>query len=59
MVEQFELSERHACQLVGLSRDSYRNPPVMNEENARLSAMIIDIAQTRRRFGYQIGRAHV
>ena len=53
MVEQFELSERHACQLVGLSRDSYRNPPVMNEENALLSAVIIDIAQTRRRFGYR------
>jgi putative transposase len=53
MVEQFDLSERHACRLVGLSRDSYRNPPVMNEQNARLSDVIIDIAQTRRRFGYR------
>lgn len=53
MIEQFGLSERHACQLVGLSRDSYRHPPVMNEQNTMLSAMIIDIAQARRRFGYR------
>jgi putative transposase len=38
---------------VGLSRDSYRNPPVTNEKNAMLSAAIIDIAQARRRFGYR------
>ncbi len=53
MIKQFDLSERHACQLVGLSRDSYRHPPVMSEQNARLSDAIIDIAQTRRRFGYR------
>lgn len=53
MVEQFELSERHVCKLVGLSRDSYRHPPVPNEKNAMLSAAIIDIAQARRRFGYR------
>jgi hypothetical protein len=27
MVEEHQLSERRACSLVGLSRDSYRNPP--------------------------------
>ena len=27
MVEQYHLSERRACRLVGLSRDSYRHPP--------------------------------
>jgi putative transposase len=53
MVEQFDLSERHACELVGLSRDSYRHPPVPSEKNALLSAAIIDIAQARRRFGYR------
>lgn len=53
MVEQFDLSERHACRLVGLSRDSYRNPPSPRVENAALSASIIDIAQSRRRFGYR------
>jgi len=53
MVEQFDLSERRACRLVGLSRDSYRNPPMPSVENAALSASIIDIAQSRRRFGYR------
>ena len=27
MIEQHHFSERHACRLVGLSRDSYRHPP--------------------------------
>jgi putative transposase len=53
MVEQFDLSERRACGLVGLSRDSYRHPPILSSENAALSAAIIDIAQSRRRFGYR------
>jgi putative transposase len=53
MVEEFDLSERHACRLVGLSRDSYRHPPVPNEQNVTLKAAIIDIAQARRRFGYR------
>lgn len=53
MIEQYDLSERHACQLVGLSRDSYRHPPMMSEKNRILSAAIIDIAQVRRRFGYR------
>jgi putative transposase len=53
MVEQYDLSERHACRLVGLSRDSYHHPPRLSTENAALSAAIIDIAQARRRFGYR------
>ena len=53
MIEQYDLSERHACRLVGLSRDSYRNPPPPDPANAVLSAAIIDIAQARRRFGYR------
>ena len=27
MVNEHHLSERRACRLVGLSRDSYRHPP--------------------------------
>ena len=53
MIERFDLSERHACRLVGLSRDSYRHPPVPDQQTAALSAAIIDIAQARRRFGYR------
>jgi putative transposase len=53
MVEQHRLSERRACRLVGLSRDSYRNPPVVDEATQQLSARIVEIAQVRRRFGYR------
>jgi putative transposase len=53
MVEQFDLSERRACRLVGLSRDSYRNPPIIDSETAALSGAIVEIAHARRRFGYR------
>jgi len=53
MIDRFDRSERRACRLVGLSRDSYRNPPVPDQQTATLSAAIIDIAQVRRRFGYR------
>ena len=53
MLERYELSERRACRLVGLSRDSYRHPPVMDQVTQDLSSAIIDIAQARRRFGYR------
>ena len=53
MIERFDLSERRACRLVGLSRDSYRHVPVPNEKNVVLGAAIVDIAQARRRFGYR------
>ena len=53
MVKTFTLSERHACRLVGLSRDSYRNPPMLDAMTQTLSARIIEIAQVRRRFGYR------
>ena len=53
MIEQFHLSERRACRLVGLSRDSYRNPPVMDEQTASLCGAIVGIAHVRRRFGYR------
>jgi putative transposase len=53
MVEQFHLSERRACRLVGLARDSYRHPPQESALNQQLSARIVQIAHARRRFGYR------
>jgi putative transposase len=38
---------------VGLTRSSYRHPPVRDQQSVILSAAIINIAQTRRRFGYR------
>ena len=53
MIEQFQFSERRACQLVGLSRDSLRNPPKASEQTQALRCRIVDIAHQRRRFGYR------
>ncbi len=52
MVTEHHLSERRACRLVGLSRDSYRSPPEPDQGTVELSGKIIEIAQVRRRFGY-------
>lgn len=38
---------------MGLSRDSYRHPPVADQQTQELSAAIIEIALVRRRFGYR------
>ncbi len=53
MVNEHLLSERRACRLVGLSRDSYRHPPKPDPATVDLSNKIIEIAQVRRRFGYR------
>jgi putative transposase len=38
---------------VGLSRDSYRHPPVSSPQTLALKAKIVEIAHVRRRFGYR------
>ncbi len=53
MIQDHQLSERHACRLVGLSRDSYRNPPQPDQLSRDLCERIVDIAHVRRRFGYR------
>ena len=60
MVEQFHVSERRACRLVGLSRDSYRHPPQETEMNQALSAKIIEIAESLREEAEQVeaGQSH-
>jgi len=53
MIELHHLSERRACCLVGLSRDSYRHPPEADQMTKDLSGKIVEIAHARRRFGYR------
>ncbi|WP_250208060.1 IS3 family transposase [Curvibacter sp. CHRR-16] len=53
MVLEHHLSERNACRLVELSRDSYRHPPVASALNASLEESIRQTALERRRFGYR------
>ena len=42
MLIEHQLSERHACALVGPSRDSYRNPALASELNTTLSHQITE-----------------
>jgi putative transposase len=53
MIQDHQLSERHASRLVGLSRDNYRNPPQPDQLTRDLYELIVDIAHVRRRFGYR------
>ena len=53
MLELTTVSERRACRLAGLSRDSFRHPPEPTAATQVLSARIIELAQVRRRFGYR------
>jgi putative transposase len=53
MVSEHHLSQRRACRLVGLSRDSYRHPPETEPMTQDLTGKIVEIAQARRRFGYR------
>ena len=46
-----ELSERRACELVGMRRSSYRY--VRREELPGLRGRLGELAQERRRFGYR------
>lgn len=53
MVTEHHLSERRACRLVGLCRDSYRHSSEPDQTSISLTGKIIEIAQARRRFGYR------
>jgi len=53
MIEKCDLSERRACRLAGLSRDSYRHPSETDQMTRDLTGKIVEIAQARRRFGYR------
>jgi putative transposase len=54
MLDQIQISERRACALVGLSRDSYRKPPQMDAATQALAADIAQVAHERRRWGYRL-----
>jgi putative transposase len=53
LIAEHQRSERRACKLVGLSRDSYRHPPVVSDQAQAIKAKIVEIAHERRRFGYR------
>ena len=54
MVTEHHLSERRACALVGLSRDTYRHVGQTSALNVELRDKIVDTAHARRRWGYRM-----
>jgi len=53
MLEATSISERRACALVGLSRDSWRHPPQRAQHDRAMSQRIVELTHERRRFGYR------
>ena len=54
--EQFRLSERTACKLLGVERSSYRYDP-RPDRNAELRDALVQLARQKPRYGYR--RLHV
>ena len=54
MVAEHQMSERHACALVGLSRDTLRHVTQASTLNVKLRQEIVDVAHQRRRWGYRM-----
>lgn len=53
MLGQTSISERQACELVGIYRSTYRYQSKLPEKDEALSCHIVELAQQRRRFGYR------
>jgi putative transposase len=53
MQKEAPISERRACQLVGLSRTVLHYESKATPENEQLQARLIELAAERRRFGYR------
>jgi putative transposase len=50
--QQFEVSERRACKLIGVDRGSYRYEP-RPDRNAQLRGALIALARQKPRYGYR------
>ncbi|MEO1289997.1 MAG: IS3 family transposase [Chloroflexota bacterium] len=46
------MSERHACDLVGIARSTYRYQAVPTEDEVELTTMIRDYAHRHPQYGY-------
>ena len=50
---EYEMSERHACRLLGLGRSTHRYQARRSERDAALRARLKELAAKRMRFGYR------
>jgi putative transposase len=51
--QQFEMSERRACKLVGVDRGSYRYEP-RPDRNAELRKALVELARKKTQYGYRM-----
>jgi putative transposase len=51
-IEQFPVTERRACKLMGLDRSSYRYEP-RSDRNAQLREELVSLARQKPRYGYR------
>lgn len=51
-IEQFQVTERRACKLVGLDRSSYRYEP-RSDHNEQLREELVTLARQKPRYGYR------
>lgn len=53
MIEEYQVSERHACRLMELARSTHRYRPRRTERDGALRARLQELAAQRMRFGYR------
>ena len=51
-IEQFPITERRACKLMGLDRSSYRYEP-RSDHNQELRQELVSLARQKPRYGYR------
>jgi putative transposase len=52
VIEQYQLSERHACRLLAVDRTSYRYEPA-DEKGLPLKEQLLELARQKPRYGYR------
>ena len=53
MCQTLGISERRACRVLGQHRSTQRKPPQGREDEARLTADVIELAREYGRYGYR------
>jgi transposase InsO family protein len=58
-MKHYNVSERRSCELIGISRSSYRYEPTTKETDAALAAKLREIAEENRVAGYRTAWAYL
>ena len=53
VMDKYQISERAACGLVGLSRTTWRHLPIPRDDETKMRPKVIRLASTYGRYGYR------